>query len=44
MFLAALYDPRFAEYQNVGELAPIFVVMVDDQGDLGILADILQPF
>ena len=44
VFLAALYNPRFPKHEDVGEFAPIFIVAIDDQSDVGIFSDILQPF
>jgi len=44
VFLAALYNPRFPKHEDVGEFAPIFIVAVDDEGDLRVLAYIFQPF
>ena len=36
-------NARFAEDQNICELTPVFVVAVDDQGDVGILGDVFEP-
>ncbi len=39
VFGAAQQHAGFAENQNIGELAPIFVVVVDDERDLRVFAD-----
>ena len=44
MFLATEQDASFADYQHVGELFPVLIVMIDHQSYVGILGDVLQPF
>ena len=41
---AAQEHASLAGHQHIGKLAPIFVVMIDDDRDLWILPDITQAF
>ena len=41
---AAMDDSGATENENVSQLAPVFIVTVDDQRDVGILGDVFQPF
>ena len=40
---AAIDDSGATEDKNVSQLSPVFIVMIDDQGDVGISGDVLQP-
>ena len=42
MFGAAQQHASFAAYQNIGKLAPIFVVVVDDERDLRVSANVSE--
>jgi hypothetical protein len=41
---AAIDDSGTTEDKNVGEFAPVFVVAIDNERDVGIFPDISQPF
>ena len=41
---AAQQHAGFAAYENIGKLAPIFVVVVDDERDLRVFENITNPF
>jgi hypothetical protein len=44
MFDAARQDTSFAEYEDVSELTPIFLVMVDDERNLRVFEDVATSF
>ena len=41
---AAQQHAGFAAYQNIGKLAPIFFIVIDDERDLRVFENITNPF
>ena len=41
---AAQQHAGFAAYENIGKLAPIFFIVIDDERDLRVFENITNPF
>ena len=44
MSRAAQQHAGFAAYENIGKLAPIFFIVIDDERDLRVFENITNPF